>query len=159
MASERLIVVGLDGSLDGRKALAWAVDHAQASGATVQVVTAYAWLRDWTYAAATPDEQRQQVAARQEEDIQAVLQGRSHPPEISRLAVEGDSVEVLIHAAAKADMLVLGSHGHGAVASALLGSTATGCIRHGTTPVLVVPSHAPAERADAVIPAAGTVSV
>jgi nucleotide-binding universal stress UspA family protein len=159
MAAERLIVVGVDGSDDGRRALAWAVDHARHSGATVQVVTAYTWLRDWAYGvAATPDDQRRQVAERLDADIEAVLRGRTDAPEISRMAVEGDPVEVLTRAAAGADMMVLGSHGHGAVASALLGSTATGCIRHGTTPVLVVPGRVAADRADSVIPTARPVT-
>src|SRR5688572_2260466 len=42
MTAERLIVVGVDGSDGGRRALVWAVRRAAASGAKVQVVTVYA---------------------------------------------------------------------------------------------------------------------
>jgi nucleotide-binding universal stress UspA family protein len=38
-----------------------------------------------------------------------------------------------------ADFVVMGSHGHGVIASLLLGSVAEGMIRKATVPVLVVP--------------------
>jgi len=44
----------------------------------------------------------------------------------------------------KADLLVLGSHGHGAIASLLLGSVAEGMVRRALVPTLVVP--APSEK-------------
>ncbi|HEX5790381.1 MAG TPA: universal stress protein [Luteolibacter sp.] len=40
----------------------------------------------------------------------------------------------------KADLLVLGSHGHGAIASLLLGSVAEGMVRRALVPTLVVPA-------------------
>jgi len=40
----------------------------------------------------------------------------------------------------KADGLVLGSHGHGAIASLLLGSVAEGMVRRSLVPTLVVPA-------------------
>ena len=40
----------------------------------------------------------------------------------------------------KADLLVLGSHGHGAIASLLLGSVAEGMVRRAMVPTLVVPA-------------------
>ncbi len=41
---------------------------------------------------------------------------------------------------AKADALVLGSHGHGALASLLLGSVAEGMVRKSLVPTMVVPA-------------------
>jgi len=38
-----------------------------------------------------------------------------------------------------ADMLVLGSHGHGFLSSLLLGSVAEGCVRKAELPALIVP--------------------
>ena len=40
----------------------------------------------------------------------------------------------------KADFVVLGSHGHGAIASLLLGSVAEGMVRKATVPTLIVPA-------------------
>lgn len=42
--------------------------------------------------------------------------------------------------AADAAMLVVGSHGHGALGRALLGSVSTECARHATCPVVVIPA-------------------
>ena len=39
-----------------------------------------------------------------------------------------------------ADMVVLGSHGHGVIASLLLGSVAEGMVRKATVPTLIVPA-------------------
>ena len=38
-----------------------------------------------------------------------------------------------------ADLLVLGSHGHGFLGSLLLGSVAEGCVRKATIPALIIP--------------------
>lgn len=52
--------------------------------------------------------------------------------------------EILREAGAQgADLLVLGSHGLTGVKRLVLGSTAEDVLRHATTPVLVVPAHAP----------------
>ena len=39
-----------------------------------------------------------------------------------------------------ADLVILGSHGHGVVASLLLGSVAEGMVRKSLVPTLVVPA-------------------
>ena len=45
MESNRLIVVGVDGSDGGRRALDWAADEAAARGGAVQAVAAWRWDR------------------------------------------------------------------------------------------------------------------
>lgn len=40
----------------------------------------------------------------------------------------------------KADVIVLGSHGHGAVYNLVVGSTTNGVLKHASCPVLVVPA-------------------
>jgi nucleotide-binding universal stress UspA family protein len=52
---------------------------------------------------------------------------------------EGAPVRVLTRAAEQADLLVLGSHGHGRVFHAVVGSVADECIRAAACPVLIVP--------------------
>jgi len=49
---------------------------------------------------------------------------------------------LLVHEAADADLLVVGSHGHGhgAVTGALLGSVSEYCTNHATCPVAVIRS-------------------
>ena len=51
---------------------------------------------------------------------------------------EGYPAEVLLHAARGADLLVVGSRGHGGFTSALLGSVSRYCVLHAHCPVLVL---------------------
>jgi nucleotide-binding universal stress UspA family protein len=55
--------------------------------------------------------------------------------------LEGDPVDCIARAvrAWKADLLVVGSRGHGAVTSALIGSVSHGLVTRSSVPVLVVP--------------------
>lgn len=55
---------------------------------------------------------------------------------------EGRPVQMLIEHAGEigADLVVLGAHGHGFVASLLLGSVAEGMVRKAAVPTLVVPA-------------------
>ena len=50
----------------------------------------------------------------------------------------GVAAEVLLHEARGADLLVVGSRGHGGFASALLGSVSMYCVLHAHCPVLVL---------------------
>jgi nucleotide-binding universal stress UspA family protein len=55
--------------------------------------------------------------------------------------VQGPTVETLLQEAAElpADLIVLGSHGHGALYKAFMGSVSDGILRARQCPVLVVP--------------------
>lgn len=57
------------------------------------------------------------------------------------LLVEGPTVEKILKEADKigATMMILGSHGHGALYEAIIGGTTSGVIRSATCPVVVVP--------------------
>ncbi len=56
--------------------------------------------------------------------------------------VEGKSVEIILEECEreKADMIVMGSHGHGALYNLLVGSVTSGVLQSAKCPVLVVPS-------------------
>jgi nucleotide-binding universal stress UspA family protein len=60
-----------------------------------------------------------------------------------KVVAEGRPVEVLLDAAKDHDaaLIVVGSHGQGAVSAAFLGSTALKLLHHSNLPVLVVPRH------------------
>lgn len=153
MSEQRRIVVGTDGSENGRRALEWALRHAQEIGASVEVVTAWTWdtVTRLYGAVGGAEHAWAQVKRRQQEDLSACLEGLVDPPRVSLTTVEGDPVEVLAGAARDASLLVLGSHGlgHHPLRRALLGSVAEGCIRNSATPVVVVPNH----RGTAKVPA------
>ena len=74
--------------------------------------------------------------------VREIFQGRSVSAEV--LHLWGPIVGTIISEVErnKADVVVLGSHGHGAFYNLIVGSVAEGVIRHSKVPVLVVPSHA-----------------
>lgn len=51
----------------------------------------------------------------------------------------GPPVDAILHHAKKADYVVMGSHGHGAMYDLLVGSTTHGVLRKARCPVIVVP--------------------
>jgi nucleotide-binding universal stress UspA family protein len=59
------------------------------------------------------------------------------------LLVKGATIEVILGEADRlgSDLVVVGSHGHGAVHRFLVGSTADALVRQSKVPVLVVPVH------------------
>lgn len=65
--------------------------------------------------------------------------------EATALQVQGATVETILHEAARlgTDLIVLGSHGHGALHRALLGSVSEGVVHAARCPVVIVPSHKP----------------
>jgi nucleotide-binding universal stress UspA family protein len=134
------IVVGVDGSDDGNRALEWACREAERRGGTVQAVTAWTWdgIEGAVVARTNPSDER----ARAEQALTSAVGGvRTLYPDviIASEAIEGAPARVLTHAAQDADMLVLGSHGHSRLYHAILGSVAHECIRAATCPVLIVP--------------------
>ena len=55
-----------------------------------------------------------------------------------RSIVHGSPADVLIEAAEDAELLVVGSHGHGAVAALFLGSVSMRCAQLAPCPVVIV---------------------
>ena len=150
MNTRHLIVVGVDGSDGGRRALEWAVREADARGSAIQAVTAWQWDGiDYTPAVATnPQEAKERATRLLDDEVRALLARHgSHLP-IAAEVIEGRPGETLARAAGSADLLVLGSHGHSRVRRTVLGSVSEECVRRATCPVVVIPVPAP-DRADA----------
>jgi nucleotide-binding universal stress UspA family protein len=143
-AREHVIVCGIDGSPAGRRALEWALDEARRRSCRLRAVTAWSWdgLESGT-AFSSPREAR----AHAEEVQRRVLdQSPAEGIEVEPLVVEGRPSTILCTAALDAELLVLGSHGHGAVHDALVGSTSQHVIRHATCPVVILPDPRHADR-------------
>jgi nucleotide-binding universal stress UspA family protein len=62
---------------------------------------------------------------------------------VTPLLLEGPVVKTILEEATKheASMIIVGSHGHGAVHQLLLGSVSEGVLRKSPVPVLVIPTH------------------
>ncbi|WP_432482462.1 universal stress protein [Kineococcus esterisolvens] len=145
-AGERTgVVVGSDGSRAARAAEHFAAAHA---GATSQALTV---LRAWSAptprgrSADDPGLQRARELARDQAQrgLQEALArlGEAHPglPLRSALVEDAHPASALLVAGAGAQLLVLGSRGRGAFASALLGSTSHEVLHRAAGPVAVVP--------------------
>lgn len=141
------VVVGVDGSPESKAALASALEEAAAIGGVVDAVAAYTPVDFWIdqYGQSTPSagEIRAQVRDRLEATIDAVraaipgnLRGRL--PGVRAIVVDGQPTDVLLQRAAGAQLLVVGSRGHGVLRGLMLGSVALGCVIRGTCPVMVV---------------------
>lgn len=137
--NERRVVVGVDGSVSSKAALGWAIRQAELTGAVVDAVIA--WHYPGTYGYATPvadDADYEGLAAKVVADSIAEVSGPAGPVEVRPKVVEGHPAEVLLDASAGADLLVVGSRGHGSFVEALLGSVSQHIVHHALCPVVVI---------------------
>ena len=144
------VIVGVDGSEQARDALAWAVAEARLRGAVLRVVNAWrppeAYLLD-TPAAASPQLEEALAGAGSrilDDALGHVLGDDAAGVEIERRVVRERPVEALLEAASDADLLVVGSRGHGGFRGLLLGSVSQQCAQHAPCPVVIV--HRPEDR-------------
>ncbi|HUY47773.1 MAG TPA: universal stress protein [Streptosporangiaceae bacterium] len=136
-ADGRRIVVGVDGSVPSKAALAWAVRQAALTGAVVEAVIAWEYPDTYGLGPALGVDM-EGIAATVVSDAITGVAGPGGPVKICPRVVEGHPARVLIEASAGADLLVVGSRGHGGFAGAVLGSVSQHCIQHATCPVVVV---------------------
>ncbi|HTX29614.1 MAG TPA: universal stress protein [Streptosporangiaceae bacterium] len=143
MKSAPRIVVGVDGSPSSREALRWAVRQAALTAGTVDAVIAwdipvlvqgYGWVPLGV-------EELGDFEAEAKKTIEAVIGEEVEPGDqhlVTSRVVNGHPAQVLLDAASGADLLVVGSRGHGAFAEALLGSVGQYCVHHAHCPVLII---------------------
>ena len=95
--------------------------------------------------AAGPNVVRDQFAAqfkRERREVEAMAEElRADGIDAAGLVVQGPTIATILDEAERcgADLLVVGSHGHGAAYDLTVGSVSTGVIRKAKVPVLVVP--------------------
>jgi nucleotide-binding universal stress UspA family protein len=132
------IVVGVDGSEPSLHALGWAIGQAELTGATVEVIACWQWPSSTGWSVPLPDDyQPDQVAKGALTEIVDNAR-REHPSVAFRpVVVEGPPARALVQASATADLLVVGSRGHGEFAGMLLGSVSEHCVTNAHCPVLV----------------------
>jgi nucleotide-binding universal stress UspA family protein len=134
------VVVGTDGSEKARAALEWAVEYARTHDAVLRVVNVwqYPYLGSEAAAMATPSRDIfvESATAILDEALAAVS---TTGITVERVIREGQPARELLDEAKDADLLVVGSRGHGGFAGLLLGSVATQCARHPEVPTVIVP--------------------
>ena len=140
-----VIVVGFDGSENSQNALKWAVDEAKHRDGQLRVLTAWskpplAWypaVLETAVGEVVAEDSPQQAAA----TLQAAALKAAEDEGVSATGqvVHNDSAaSALLNAAQGADLVVVGSRGHGGFPGLHLGSVATQIINHAPCPVLVV---------------------
>lgn len=143
MNSAPRIVAGVDGSPSSRAALRWAVSEAKLTGGTVDAVIA--WQIPLMLASSgwaplyVEEESNFKKDARRR--IEAAVSEEVDPADSQRVGIQvrkGHPAKVLLDAASGADLIVVGSRGHGNFAEALLGSVSQHCVHHAHGPVLVM---------------------
>ena len=140
-----LIVVGVDGSAGSAAALRWAAGYAAVVGGVIEVVSAWQPLPTYGWAYDTggyrPDDAAEKAMSAQVDEVF----GADRPGTLRTRVQDGHPAPVLIGASRQADLLVVGSRGHGGFAGLLLGSVSAHCAERAACPVVVV--HAPGSRA------------
>jgi nucleotide-binding universal stress UspA family protein len=138
--SNRLIVAGVDGSNPSKVALTWAVRQAEISGTRLLAITAWQ-VPPVVCSGAVPEdlELQNHAEAVLNHAIQQTVGDQSEIA-LNTLVEQGHPALVLVEEARHADLLVIGSRGHGEFAGMLLGSVSEYCVTHASCPVVVVPT-------------------
>lgn len=147
-----LMLVALDGSPSSMAALEWAAKHASGLKMNIEVVNI------WEHADSTlmvagmgfgsdayvgesdPKVWSDQILNQGVADIFGT--GGDH---VKRTSVEGAVVRTLVEMSKSADLLVMGSRGHGKFTDLIVGSVSTSCTAKSKCPVLIVHASTPAD--------------
>jgi nucleotide-binding universal stress UspA family protein len=133
------IVVGVDGSDSSIRALEWAARQAELTHDVLEVVTTWEWPIYDGWSAPFPEGWDPRADATKILDEMVGKLRQAHPDLVVRSeVVEGHPAPVLIGASRGANLLVVGSRGHGEFAGMLLGSVGEHCVTHADCPVLVL---------------------
>jgi nucleotide-binding universal stress UspA family protein len=144
---DKPIVIGLDGSRFSPAALRWALTEAAVRNCAVRgLMVAHdapvlaagrpTILGLGTHLSAEPGPEH---LALLESTVHSVV-GEHGDPCLTVELVQGSPPEALCAAAEHAQLLVVGSHGHGQIFEAVLGSVSQYCVRHAACPVVVIPA-------------------
>jgi nucleotide-binding universal stress UspA family protein len=143
VATDRPVIIGLDGSPESERALAFAVEEAVARRAELHALYVWNVLEVHDIGPIVPDnfdaDEEEKKALRL---LTEATEGwASNYPDltIDRHVVHGfDAVDALSRARYDAGMIVVGSRGHGGFLGLRLGSTVDGLIRRAGAPLAVV---------------------
>ena len=132
------IVVGVDGSEKSSAALKWALREAGLRHSSIVLV--HGWLNssvglDQTgYAIAAFEQAGETVLA----EAVAAAHAQARELDITSMLSPSTAAQAIIDLSEDADLVVLGSRGHGGFAGLLLGSVSTAVVHHAHCPVVIV---------------------
>jgi nucleotide-binding universal stress UspA family protein len=143
--AERRVVVGVDGSQPSRHALQWAQFMARTLNAAIDAVAVWdipaamaamaeAWVDD--------RDPEKETAANLHTTLEEVLGSQPLVP-VREIVRRGSAARELVQASQGAQLLVVGSRGHGGFTGLLLGSVSSACAEHAHCPVLIIHGDTP----------------
>ena len=118
------------------------VREGRLSGGVVDVICAWQYPVSYGWAMADADPEIRELSMETLE--KAIAEAGAAAEEKVRIrlhVIEQEPAQALIEAARGADLLVVGSRGHGGLTTMLLGSVSQRCVHHAPCPVVVVHSH------------------
>ncbi|GHC84391.1 universal stress protein [Streptomyces flavofungini] len=133
----RTVTAGLDGSPESLAAAEWAAREAQRRGLALRLVQAWVWRPQDVPVTEDLDMQKSWALTVLQE-AKDLLRDRHPGLNVSTHLVPDPAPAVLLAEAEAAELLVLGSSGHGAVAGFLLGSVGQQVLARATHPVVMV---------------------
>ena len=144
----KTIVAALDFSDASKPVLEMAGSLATAYGATLHLVHVVEPEPSYSAYGFTPEEFpaihvfQKEARERAEAALKKKRESLSADLKVETHLLEGNPLNALLEFATEtgADLVALGSHGHGVMASVLLGSVAEGLVRKAEVPALVVPA-------------------
>ena len=135
------ILIGYDGSANGKKALEYGIDFAMHANAEVTIVTAFPKVPTYLGSPQYDEFVSRLTAEAQQTAEMGAEQARACGIEKVRVEVlEGSPAECILQVAdrRKCDCIVVGSRGHDGMAGLLLGSVSDRLAHHAKVPVLIV---------------------
>ena len=140
-----VIVVGVDQSAGAKAALRFALEEARLRQATLRAVHAWQFgylgatgLEGWLPAAGGDLRDFRRGAEDALEQTLKEVGADTEGLTIERRVEQGPAAAVLVEESQGADLLVVGSRGHGGFAQLLLGSVSQQCAQHALCPVAIV---------------------
>jgi nucleotide-binding universal stress UspA family protein len=140
VVNDRRIVVGVDGSEPSKEALRWAIEQAGQTGATVEAVIVWEYPATYAWGTVAVVDAGELASACEETIARTVgeVAGADPPVPVETYVLTGHPAYELVKYAKGADLLVVGSRGHGGFVGALLGSVSHYCVHHASCPVVVI---------------------
>jgi nucleotide-binding universal stress UspA family protein len=147
------VILATDGSTTAEAATATAIAEAKTRGATLVVVTVWDVLYSqfgFPVGAVLPDLDHVEQGQAEKVASAAAEQARAAGLDTRIATRRGNTVEQICAVAEErnAELIVLGTHGWGALQRMVFGSVSTGVVHHAPCPVLVVPPAAEAASAE-----------
>jgi nucleotide-binding universal stress UspA family protein len=141
------IVVGVDGSDGARRALQWAAEEARLRGARLLAI--HTWHVPPLVMGTGPldpptaldADTLERIETSAQELLERELAAVDHSGvELDKLVEPRNPVDALLESARDADLLVVGTRGHGGFTDLLLGSVSQQVSHHAPCPVVIVPN-------------------